>query len=66
MNVILNLKKKERKKKKRDVHPFETDTKGRHSSSMTFLLTGQLAEGGRPNLLIHGRYLRYVDFVRKV
>ena len=25
----------------------------RHSSSLTFLLTGQLAEGGRPNLLIH-------------
>ena len=39
------------KRQKRDVHPFETDTKGRHSSSLTFLLTGHLAEGGRPNFL---------------
>ena len=28
----------------KDVHPFESDTKG-HSSSLTFLLTGLLAEG---------------------
>ena len=33
---------------KTDMHPFEADTKGRHSSSSRFLLTGQLAEGGRP------------------
>ena len=35
-------------------------------TSLTFLLTAQLAEGGRPNLLIHGRYLRYIYLVRKV
>ena len=23
------------------------------------------SEGGRPNFLIHGRYLRYIDFVRR-
>ena len=27
------------------MHPFETDTKGRHSSSLTFVLTDHLAEG---------------------
>ena len=31
-----------------------------------FLLTGQLAEGGRQNFLIHGRQLRYIYLVRKV
>ena len=56
MNCILNFK-------KRDAHPFETDTKARHSSSLTFLLTGQLAEGGMPNLLIHERYLRYMYLI---
>ena len=40
---------------KRDEQPVETYTKGRHSSTLTFLLTGQLADGGRPNFLIHGR-----------
>ena len=45
--------------------PLKADTKGRHSSSLTFLLTGQLTVGGRPNLLIHGRYLRYIDFVKE-
>ena len=33
----------------------------RHSSS----LTGQLAESGRPDFLMHGRYLRYIYFVRR-
>ena len=37
---------------KRDVYPFETDTNGSHSSSLTFLLTGQLTECDRPNFLI--------------
>ena len=38
---------------------------GRHSSSSTFLLAAQLAEDGRPNLLIYRRSVRYIDFVRK-
>ena len=58
VNVIENLK--------RDGHPFGTYTKGRHYSLMTFLFTRQLTEVGGPNLLIHGRYLRYIYFVRKV
>ena len=37
---------------KRDVHPFEINIKARHSSSLMFLETGQLTEGGRTNLLI--------------
>ena len=32
-------------------HPFETDTKGRHSSSLTFPSTGQLTEMGRPKCM---------------
>ena len=58
VNVIENLK--------RDGHPIATYTKGRHVLSLTFLLTRQLAEVGSPNFLIHGRYLRYIYFVRKV
>ena len=46
--------------------PLKPNTKRRHSSSLTFLLTGQLAEGGKPNLLIHRRLLRYMDIVRIV
>ena len=51
---------------KRDVHPCGTYVKGRHFSSLTFLLTRQLTVGGRPNLLIHGRSLGYICFVTKV
>ena len=36
-------------------HPFETDTKGKLSSSLTFQKTGQLTETGRPKYLILGR-----------
>ena len=39
------------KLKSRDVHPIETDTKARHSSSLTLLWNGQLAEIGRPTYL---------------
>ena len=54
------------KPQKREMYiPFGTYIKGRHFSSLTFLLTTQLAEGGRPNFLMHGRYLRYIYFVRK-
>ena len=45
MNVILNFK------RDRSIHPFETDTKGRYSSSLMFLLTGHLAEGVPTTLL---------------
>ena len=38
-----------------DAHPFETDTRGRCSSLMTFLYTGQPTETGRPTYLIHVR-----------
>ena len=34
-------------------------------STLMFLLTGQLAEGGRPSIFIHGRLLRYICFARK-
>ena len=44
VNVIFEFK-------KRDVHPFETDTKGTYSSSPTFLLTGYLAKGVLTKLL---------------
>ena len=44
VNVILNFK-------KRHVHPFESDTNRRFSSSLTFLFTGQFTEGGRPTFL---------------
>ena len=43
------------------MHPFGTYIKGRHFSSVTLLSTRQLAEGGRSNFLIHGRYLRYTE-----
>ena len=33
---------------------------------MTILLSRQLAEGGRPKFMIHGRYIRYIFIVRKV
>ena len=39
MNVILNFRKGE-------ARPFETDTRGRHSSALVFLLIEQLTEGG--------------------
>ena len=47
-NVILNLPKK-------NVHPLEADTKGRHSSWLTFPSTRKLTETGRPKCLKHGR-----------
>ena len=40
---------------RRDVRPFETDTKGSLSSSLTCLCTGQVTDTGRPTYLIHGR-----------
>ena len=49
MNVIENLKRE-----------MNIPVEGRHFSSLTFLLTRQLAEDGRPNFLIHGSYLRYI------
>ena len=48
----------------RDVHPFEADTKGRHSSSLTFLLTRRLEEGVLTKLL-RGEEGN-ISFVRKV
>ena len=44
------------KLQKRGVHPFEMNTKERHSSSLPFLLlTGQMTQGSRPSFLVHGR-----------
>ena len=40
---------------RRDAHPLETDTKERHSLSLTFLETGHPTEIGRPTYLIYGR-----------
>ena len=45
---------------KRVVYPFEPNSKGRHSSSLTFLLTGYVSDGGRPIFLIPDRPLRYI------
>ena len=46
--------------------PLEPIPKEDKVSSLTFLLTTQLAEGGRPNFLIHVRYFKYIYFVGKV